>query len=144
MTLIRTESTAQGTFGILTIGDKSWFTLELPQRDNKPNVSCIPSGEYQCSLRYSPNFRKNLFCLQGVPNRSFILIHGANFAGDTTQGYQTHLQGCIAIGKSIGYAVNKFGKRQKCIIASQQALSEFMDFMNGENFTIRIEDGLYN
>ena len=106
-TLTRNEYTNQGTFGVLNVNDKSFFSLELPWRENKSNISCIPCGQYKASLRYSPHFKKNLYCLSGVPNRNFILIHGANFAGDEAMGYQTHLQGCISIGKSMGIALNK-------------------------------------
>lgn len=139
-TLIRQTSDEQGTFGVFTVNNKSYFSLELPNKDNKPNISCIPCGQYKASLRYSPHFKKNLYCLSGVPNRNFILIHGANFAGDEAMGYQTHLQGCISIGKSIGTALNKHKQRQRCIFGSQQALSEFMDELDGEEFILTIKD----
>ena len=35
--LYRLESTDQGTFGIITHQGKWWYTLELPNRGNKPN-----------------------------------------------------------------------------------------------------------
>lgn len=139
-TLTRNEYTNQGTFGVLNINDKSFFSLELPWRENKSNISCIPCGQYKSSLRYSPHFKKNLYCLSGVPNRNFILIHGANFAGDEAMGYQTHLQGCISIGKSMGTAQNKHKQRQRCIFGSQQALSEFMDELDGEELILTIKD----
>ena len=138
-TLIRQEHTDQGTLGIFTINNKSYFSLELPDHGNKPNISCIPIGEYDVSLRYSPHFKKNLYCLQNVPNRNFILIHGANFAGDEAMGYQTHLQGCIALGYSKGKAQNKYKQMQRCIFSSQPALSEFMDELDGQDFILRIE-----
>ncbi len=139
-TLIRQTSDEQGTFGVFTVNNKSYFSLELPYRDNKPNISCIPCGQYKASLRYSPHFKKNLYCLSGVPNRNFILIHGANFAGDEEMGYQTHLQGCISIGKSMGTAQNKHKQRQRCIFGSQQALSEFIDELDGEELILTIKD----
>jgi hypothetical protein len=139
-TLTRQEYSNQGTFGVLALGDKMWFSLELPDHINKPNISCIPNGTYLAKLRYSPNFRKNLYCLQKVPNRSFILIHGANFAGDEALGYQTHLQGCISIGKSVGMALNKYKRRQRCILNSQMAMSEFMDVLDGQDFILTIKD----
>ena len=139
-TLTRNEYTNQGTFGVLNINDKSFFSLELPWRENKPNISCIPIGQYKASLRYSPHFKKNLYWLQKVKSRTFILIHGATFAGDETFGYQTHLQGCMSIGKSIGTALNKHKQRQRCIFGSQQALSEFMDELGGEELILTIKD----
>lgn len=139
-TLTRQEYSNQGTFGVLTLEDKSWFSLELPDRDNKPNISCVPTGTYLATLRYSPHFRKNLYCLQKVPNRNFILIHGANFAGDEAMGYQTHLQGCISIGKSVGIALNFNKQRQRCIFGSQTALNEFMDVLDGQDFILTVKD----
>lgn len=140
VTLIRQEYTNQGTFGVFTIGDFKCFSLELPYRDNKSNISCIPCGEYNVSLRYSPHFKKNLYCLSGVPNRNFILIHGANFAGDEAMGYQTHLQGCISLGYSKGKAQNKYKQMQRCIFSSQPALRDFMDELDGQEFILRIQN----
>lgn len=138
-TLIRQTSDEQGTFGIFTINEKSYFSLELPNKNNQPNISCVPTGEYNVFLRFSPHFKKNLYCLHNVPNRSTILIHGANFAGDEELGYQTHLQGCIALGKSKGRALNKYKQMQKCIFTSQPALDDFMEDLDGQDFILRIE-----
>lgn len=138
--LIREKKTDEGTFGYFTLDGFFWHSLELPDRNNQPNISCIPSGEYICKIRYSPSFKKELYCLQNVKNRSYILIHGANFAGDTSKGYQSHLNGCIALGKSKGVANNKYGKKQSCIFSSQQAIKEFMQITNKEDFKLTIEE----
>lgn len=63
-------------------------TIELPWKDNKPKISCIPEGEYFITKRYSRKFGWHLELLQ-VHNRSLILFHPANNA-------QRELQGCIA------------------------------------------------
>lgn len=136
--LYRQSTDDEGTFGLLCVDGLFWFSLELPDRENKSNISRIPFGEYQAKLRYSPSFKKTYYCLQNVKDRSYILIHGANFAGDTKEGFQTHLQGCIALGKRTAVANNKYKKPQKCITNSQQALREFMDHMNKEEFKIII------
>lgn len=138
--LYRFKSSDQGTFGILAVDGHWWHSLELPDRHNKPNISCIPKGEYQVSERYSPHFRRKLYHVENVPNRSYILIHPANFAGDTEKGWQTHLQGCITLGKRVGRAINKFGKRQKCVFLSRQAITEMMDYLNDRPFILKIED----
>jgi hypothetical protein len=65
-------------------------TLELPWLDNKKGVSCIPKGVYKVTTSYSNRFKKHLWEVHNVPNRSGIRIHAANFA------YQ--LEGCIALG----------------------------------------------
>ena len=140
LNLYRLESTDQGTFGIITHSGRWWYTLELPNRDNKPNISCIPTGEYDVSLRFSPHFKRNLYHVKKVPKRSFILIHGANFAGDKSKGFQTHLQGCITLGKKIGKSKNKYGIMQQCVFSSQQAIMEFTDYLDNEPFKITIKD----
>jgi len=138
--LYRLESTDEGTFGIITHQGKWWYALELPYRNNKPNISCIPTGEYKVSLRFSPHFKKKLYHIKNVPHRSFILFHGANFAGDVTKSYQTHLQGCITLGKRVGKSKNKYGIMQKCVLSSRQAIAEFQDYLNNEPFKLRIKD----
>lgn len=138
--LVRTPDTDEGTFGYLAVDGLYWRSLELPNRDNKPNISRVPSGEYICKIRYSPRFKKNLYCLQDVKGRSYILTHGANFAGDIHKGWQSHLNGCIALGKSTGRFKNKFGNVQKCVYSSQIALREFMQHMNNEDFKLIIQE----
>ena len=143
-TLERLETSIHGTFGVLNIGDFKCFTLELPDYNNRPSISCIPEGEYQVSLRYSPSFKKTLYNVKNVPKRSYILIHGANFAGDKKKGLQTHLEGCIALGYKKGSTVNKFGIQQKCIFNSQQAVNDFMRLLDKQDFTLRIKNGNIN
>ena len=64
------------------------YTIELPCLDNRHGVSCIPEGKYELVKRYSKKFGEHLM-LQGVANRSLILVHPANDA-------QKELKGCIA------------------------------------------------
>ena len=66
-------------------------SLELPWKDNKPNVSCIPEGKYNVSKRNSPKFGKDTFAINDVPGRSNILIHPGNFTRE--------IQGCILLGE---------------------------------------------
>jgi len=138
--LHRLNSTDQGTYGVLAMNGQWWYTLELPDKDNRPNVSRIPSGEYLVTRRYSPSFKKELYWVHAVPGRSFILLHGANFAGDIEKGWQSHLQGCITLGKKIGKFTNKFGVLQKCVMSSQQAIREFESYLNKESFKLVIRD----
>ena len=134
------EESDEGTFGILAFDDFAVHTLELPDRDNQSNISRIPEGEYTVTRRYSPSFRKELYWVQGVPGRSYILIHGANFAGDVPRGWQSHLAGCIALGMATGQARNRYGKAQKCVFRSQEALRKFEERLGGEDFKLIIKD----
>tara|TARA_R100000655_G_scaffold40612_3_gene76402 strand:+ start:8236 stop:8649 length:414 start_codon:yes stop_codon:yes gene_type:complete len=65
-------------------------TLELPFKENKRNISCIPTGRYLVNTRTSSKYGDH-FILEDVPNRDFILIHTAN--------YYSQLRGCIAVGE---------------------------------------------
>lgn len=68
----------------------SCYTLELPWRDNQNNISCIPEGTYPITPRRSAKYNDHLHILN-VPNRSYILVHEANYVHE--------LRGCIAVGK---------------------------------------------
>ena len=65
--------------------------LELPDRDNQRNISRIPSGTYQCSLRWSEKYDWH-YHINNVPNRSLILMHFGNYYTDT--------RGCILVGNA--------------------------------------------
>src|SRR5436190_10748181 len=78
-----------GTNGDLLLdGEKVCSTIELPWKENKTQVSCIPEGKYELKKRYTERFG-NHFILMNVPNRSFILLHAANDA-------LKEMRGCIA------------------------------------------------
>lgn len=82
---------ADGTNGVLTVNTDPvplCFTIELPWRNNRKNISCIPAGTYVLKLRYSLKFKWHLH-VQKVPGRTLILFHPANHA-------ILELQGCIA------------------------------------------------
>lgn len=64
-------------------------TLELPWKQNKQNVSCIPPDTYVVKKRYTEKFKWH-FHIQDVPNRTWILIHPGN--------YTRQIQGCILPG----------------------------------------------
>lgn len=78
-----------GTNGTLLLYGKAiCHTIELPWKDNKRNISCIPEGCYRLRPYRSRKFGPCLL-VADVPRRSGILIHPANDAA-------TELQGCIA------------------------------------------------
>lgn len=78
-----------GTNGLLTYkGKRLCYTIELPWRNNKTSISCIPEGRYRLLKRSSWKFGNHLL-VSNVPGRSLILMHPANDA-------LKQLQGCIA------------------------------------------------
>lgn len=82
----------QGTLGLIDLGGKRFYTVERPWLDNKPYVSCIPTGAYMMQRRQSPRFGET-WHVTGVEDRTHILIHVANFPSD--------IQGCIGLGTSL-------------------------------------------
>lgn len=78
-----------GTNGSLFLmGQEFCKTIELPWKQNRKQISCIPEGVYPIRFRISNKFSRHIELLQ-VPNRSLILIHPANNA-------IKELRGCIA------------------------------------------------
>lgn len=134
-TLTRLESSDQGTFGVLSIDHKQWFTGELPNRENKERFSCIPTGEYKCLWQWSNKFKRFMYELQHVPERTEIKLHAGNFCGDTTKGYRCEIQGCILLGRSVGTM-----EKQKMLSSSRLAIKDFELYLNKEPFLLIIKD----
>ena len=115
-----------GTFGKFVFdGNPICFTIEREWLNNIHDISCIPIGNYICSLHESPHFGE-VYKVVDVPNRSDILIHPANI--------QSELRGCIAPGMSLGYYQDHWA-----VMNSRVALEHFMHFLGGEDFTLNID-----
>ena len=69
-------------------------TLENPWLNNEPTISCIPAGKY-IAKKYSSQKYLNVWELQNVENRTYILIHNGNL--------EKHTQGCILVGREWGF-----------------------------------------
>lgn len=66
-------------------------TMELPWKDNKNSISCIPEHTYLVKKELtSPNHKYPHFRLPNVPGRQGILIHKIT--------YVSGLLGCIGVG----------------------------------------------
>lgn len=135
--LTRSESTDEGTFGTLVFGANSCRTLELPWRDNRPQVSCIPTGTYRCGIVRSPRMGR-VYGVAAVPGRSNVLIHSANLAGDISMGFDTQLQGCIAPCERLGSLRNKAGRMQRAGLVSRPAVTRLMEWAAGQPFDLEI------
>lgn len=133
ITLIREEPQDYGTFGTITLPDgKQFDTLELPDKDNKRQISCIPKGIYQCNIINSPKFGQ-VYGVLNVPNRANILIHAGNYGGDVEKGYRSDILGCILLGKGRGKLND-----QPVVVSSKVALKEFMAALNNGPFELEI------
>lgn len=115
------------TLGDLKVNGFSCKTLELPWMSNMPNISCIPKGEYQVKWTFSPRLLKYTYEVQGVPNRTGIRIHSAN--------YYYELKGCIALGDKLA-DLNSDGKLDT--LNSKATLKNFEDKMERKPFTLVI------
>lgn len=115
MILQRESETAWCTYGTMQndAGETECQTIEKKWADNQPDASCIPAGEYQCSLRFSPHHGFSVYGVDQVAGRSDIEIHAANLA--------SQLLGCIALGESRGQI-----NGQDAVFASQSAVDVFM------------------
>lgn len=126
--LSRVSLAPHATYGVL-IHQRVPFglTLERPWLGNKPLVSCIPSGTYECVRVNSPKFG-NTFQVTNVPGRAAILFHKGNLADDS--------HGCILVGEQFG-AVNGLPG----IVASKEGFAEFLSLTRDVNqFTLEIDE----
>ncbi len=101
--ITRTNDNGKQTIGYFNIYDDSGIlkfsccTLELPDKGNQKNISCIPRGTYLIEPRFSETY-DNHFHVKNVPNRSWILIHFGNYRHNT--------EGCILVGEDFKYINN--------------------------------------
>lgn len=124
------DKQVNGTLSVFENGKEIFTckTLELPDKANKPMVSCIPTGQYKCTYNFSPHFERKLYQILNVPNRSGIRIHPANYA--------RQLLGCIALGSALK-DIDMDG--QNDTIHSGATCKRFEEIMNYEDFTLTIK-----
>lgn len=132
--LERLETSTQGTFGRLITPWRTYRTGELQDLNNKSGMSCIPTGEYTCMWTYSPSFKRHMYLVCNVHNRSGIRIHSANYVGRQDLGYRQQLQGCIALGMNVGIM-----ESQKALVQSRFAILEFEQKTQREKLELEIK-----
>lgn len=135
--LHRDPSTEQGTLGVLSVPEKGFacFSIELPWRDNRVSLSCIPAGEYRCERYFSPAFKEYLYRICDVPGRSGVAIHSGNVAGNRDKGYKTHSLGCILLGKRQGQLWG-----QDAVLLSRLTVGAFFRLMDRKDFKLHIQE----
>lgn len=103
-------------------------TLENPWKDNKPSISCVPTGRWLCKRSWYNKGGYAAFELQNVPGRSLILPHIGNTAGDT--------RGCPLFGNKLGILNGHLAT-----LNSKTAYEKWMASMEGiDTFWLTIED----
>lgn len=137
VTLNRIAFSDEGTRGTLQIEgfNQSFATMELPWRDNKTAISCIPEGTYNCVWAKSTKFGM-CYHVTKVPGRSSILFHNGNWAGDHSKGFRSESLGCVLIGLRHGILIG-----QRAVLGSIAARTLFESAMNKEPFKLTISSG---
>ena len=87
-------------FDDCTIGRGSYkgfnfCVLELPDKGNQKNISCIPEGIHVAKKRFSPGKQYEVIEYVRIPNRTFIQAHYGNFT--------RQLLGCQLYGDGLKY-----------------------------------------
>lgn len=136
--LLRTLSNDKETLGAWSVTDSRSVlmvakTLELPDKNNEHNISCILPGKYICKYTKSESFSKAkgfpvyTYEITHVPGRGGVRIHSANFFSE--------LRGCISVGDAFK-DINADG--QLDIIHSGDTVKRFEQLMNYEDFELEI------
>jgi RHS repeat-associated protein len=88
-------------------------SLELPDRNNQPNISRVNNGAYNANRSTSPQFG-SVIRLDNANGRTGILMHAGNTPADT--------QGCILPGT---------GQTNNTVTGSGNALTQIIDYVDG-------------
>ena len=106
--IYRLNQNKNQTSGICIVSDENGsplftaLSLERGWRNNEQNISCVPTGKYKIVYESSNRFKRHLWELKDVPNRSECKFHSAN--------YWYQLNGCISLGLTFK-DINKDGYR---------------------------------
>jgi hypothetical protein len=128
LSLLRTENTSDGVFGLLKAGTYTFVTVEDDWKDNAKGQSCIPAGTYRLRRTVFHKHGYEAFEVTGVPGRTRILIHPANTEED--------IEGCIGVGLRRGHLQVRDEDdpahplvTKRAVVASQEAFRRFMQEM---------------
>lgn len=126
MVVIERAYTPLGTFGTLTLpSGVVLYTVERPWLDNRPRVSCIPEGEYECRPRQFFRGGYPASEILDVQGRSHILFHVANRPRD--------VEGCIGVGSRLGAVAGDWA-----VLDSKTGFRQFMSEVGGGRFLLQI------
>lgn len=129
--ILRNPSDEKQTLGVFIAPDgKELFvakTLELPDKNNQSQISCIPYGRYPVKKTWSPRYNDLRYEICFVPGRSGVRFDVANFANQ--------LKGCVCMGAA-HKDINADGNLD--IIHSGTTIEKFNALMGGEEFWLNI------
>ena len=142
LNLIRDDWSHTETMGVLTFGDKTLQTIELPwistAPGGEPRKSCIPAGRYELKSHARPNGEVVVALVspghavyyldEDRPNnvgRFLILIHVGNWTKD--------IVGCIAPGKNRAQS-----DKGPMVTSSRDSMKKIMEYIDGDEAVINI------
>lgn len=114
------------TLSVVVLGGLMFKMLELPDKGNQQNISCIPEGSYFAKKRISPGKGYQVIEYIGVPNRTFIQIHCGN--------YTRQLLGCQLAGEEF---IDLDGDGIPDITNTERTLKTLLDALP-DRFTIDV------
>jgi hypothetical protein len=118
---------SDGTNGMLYYKSTfQFFTIELPWLANEPQHSCIPEGRYRLFIRHSEKHHVH-FLIDGVMNRTLILIHPANDALKELRGCVAPVMTVTGPGKGLQSRV-AMGKLKQLILGEIENTPVFITF----------------
>ena len=130
--LWRLSQSRSGTLGVIVgLSGKVCNTLEPPWRNNRANVSCIPSGTYTVTYlaRSGSGKYKDCYWVRAVDSRSAILIHKGNVVSDT--------MGCILPGTRLGVLGGALA-----VLNSRGGIRALHKQANREEFILHVRDDI--
>ncbi len=99
------------------------WTLELPWKDNKQEISCIPEGVYKINKFFSGGFNRWIYKINKVLGRDLVRIHNGNTVLD--------IRGCILVGTKQG-TLNVKGKIYPAVLDSVKAMDKLLVLVGSE------------
>lgn len=134
--LHRAASLDMGTPGVITHkGERVCYVMELPDRDNKPDLSRINAGLYlvQYIEKSASGHFVDVYHITNVDGRQGILIHGGNWSGDIDLGFKTDSHGCVLTATRLGWLANQLAG-----LASRSALRKLHSVTGRKDFLLQI------
>ena len=129
MLTLKTKSFKHYTSGILTLPDgQELVSMELPWKDNKLSVSCIPAGTYTIDRNKTGKHKWYAFRNDETNPRTYIEIHPASLI--------SHLEGCIAFGFEL--VANKHTSKP-VLKGSIKACEKLLELFGDNSWVLKIE-----
>lgn len=105
------------------------YTLERPWKNNRKNISSIPTGTYEGIVRYDHDDHWRIE-LNGVPNRTHVQIHIGNQPDES--------KGCILVGLKVSPAECRLGASRKAYARLKEYFYGSSTPVQSPNVTIRV------